>query len=86
MVSEECSCASLAQVPCEHARLRSPEIDYDQPVESVAELVVGAESEKTPTQLQVLLEEGEQALRLARARAEMDVGKKQRSDPVHCTP
>jgi len=30
----------------------------------------------------VLLEEGEQALRLARARAEMYVGKKQRSDPV----
>src|SRR5262245_10972165 len=34
----------------------------------------------------VLLEEREQAPRLARARAEMDVGKKQRADPVHFTP
>src|SRR5262249_36844202 len=57
VVSEECRCASLAKVPCEHARLGSPKVDYDQPVESVAELVVGAESEQTPPQLQVLLEE-----------------------------
>src|SRR5689334_8340024 len=62
MVRVKCSRPLLAQVAREHPRLRGPEVDDDEPVEGVAERVVGVESEQPAAELQVLLEQDRDAL------------------------
>src|SRR5882672_1780803 len=62
VVREKRRGAFLAHITRQHARLRGPEIDNDQPVEGIAELVVGIESEQPAAELQVLLEEDGDAL------------------------
>ena len=54
--------ALLAHVAREHARLRRPEIDDYEPVQGIAELVVSAEPQQPPSELEVLLEEDRYAL------------------------
>ncbi len=57
VVGEEPGRPFLAHVAREQARVGCAQIDHDEPVERVAELTIGVESQQPAAELQVVLEQ-----------------------------